>query len=195
MIIRIGRKVQSIPLILTSFHIDKDYGIFMPATGGTSYKLPLSLGELDIGKYGSKSFIHPTNLPFANSNYVIWKDQSKRLVTHNRTKTLCRLRMTDDFWATGDFTLEPMDSPGENLICRSMVWNRYLLRTHLESLQGKPFTFDLKIVSLVYKGDVLNQILMNNITKNHCVFLVTTTAWDTLFSFPIELLNFDAKNP
>ncbi len=193
MIVRLGQRVQTKPLILVSFAISLEYAVFKLEGSSIEYLLPLNMAELDIGKYGSASYIHPTQLPFSNTNLCMWKDKKKRLVIHNRTNTVCKLLMKEDFWVTGNFTLVPLDSPGETKVCQSLRWNKNLLRPHLEGLKGKSFELKLKVVSMIYKDMVMNQVLLTRITSSKCTFVLSSIDWDTFFPIPMEILEFNVN--
>ena len=197
-LIRAGERARTHGLILVSYAVKLGYGIFRledPEISTEQYYLPLSMREIGLGKYGTDSYMHPTQLPFSHPWFCMWKDESKRLVTHNRTGTVCRLRIKDDFYVSGEFVLETVDRPQEPQICTSIKWYQNQLNLHLETLKGKKINFEIYYQYFVFKDKSLNQILLSHISRLESVIIVSTIEWETLFPIPIKLIDLSYAYP
>lgn len=162
-------------------------GYFMRGNGDR-ITLPLTFVELKIGQYGVHSYRHPTDLPVGHRHMCSWANEGKRLVTHNRTGTLCRLDLPEEFYAKGDFKLIPSNG-GETMLCRSEVWTSAQASLHLDSCKGVEFIFEVKIVSIYWdESRFVDQVVINKFSSSKIKILVASK-WPSVIPIPVNLIN------
>lgn len=174
---RVGDKVILTELLLIYYDLNTNLA-HMKRGSGENVILPLSMSEFDLGMYGVHSKIHPTNLPTSHPDFCTWVDENKRLIRHTRTGEICLLELDDSFYATGVYKLRPKNSI-ESKTRTAPSWSPMQIKQHLDSLKGKEFTFKVRITSILYKDNLVNQILLNRITTERVSFTVSSIEWDS----------------
>jgi len=144
-----------------------------------------SFEPLDIGCYGSLSFLTPDKLPFNHGGFVVDKNP-QNLCTRNMDSKRCRIIYEPDFNVSGGFKLEPLDGSPVGYYT-SKQWSRIELLDHLKMLQGKSVKGKGKIHSIFYNGVPVPQIDLKHAKDNSDTFIMVEFQNNTLTGFPLAL--------
>jgi len=99
--------------------------------------LDFSYYPLGLGALGERSYMRPEHLPFSHPGCIVGL-QATQLCTHRLSGEKCRLRIAENFYANGEYTLTPINGKEETRTFTSQKWgdNYREFLAHLESLKG-----------------------------------------------------------
>lgn len=189
--LRTGMTLSSVGLIFKSWNLNTGTAVMVtPEMNPSTIHLPLTLEEFGLGTFGQYSWIHPTDLPVEDPNFVTWLDKTKSQVTHNRTGEKCILRLNDSFPLDGSFTLTPMNgSPAVNK--SSKEYTPAGVRARLEGLKGKEMIITMLVLAVVVETQSHSIIeLTDYLRKKKQISIVfSSKQWLSLASLPISLVD------
>jgi hypothetical protein len=146
-----------------------------------------SFEPLDIGCYGSLSFLTPDKLPYNHVGMVVDKNP-QNLCTRNLDSKRCRIIYEPDFNVSGAFKLEPLDGSPIGYYT-SKQWSRVELLDHLALLKGKSVKGKGKIHSIFYNGVSVPQIDLKQAKDTSDTFIMVEFQNNTLTGFPLALFS------
>lgn len=187
--IKTGQIVRTLGLIFKSYDLNRGVAEMLLPQENDSPKtiyLPLTMAEFELGMYGANSWVHPTDLPPSHPNFVTWKIQAEKLVTHNRTGEVCYLLLTKEFHSTGEFQLTPKIN--QRIEKKHSIMHTPLsAKQQLESLKGKTITFKVRILCFLVNDQVEASILFSkSLSKKDVSIVGTSIPWMSLAALPLE---------